>query len=226
MHSWKLILECWMAKTFATTIIVTFFCFNSGTCLDGVNNYSCICNAGFTGRHCNVLITSCSNDTCFPGVPCAENNNSISCGSCPSGFTGDGKNCKGRIENKVVQPSDLIWPMSASHKRPHLRKRPRQLLKVMVGYLKLSPYSPFQHTVWQIFVIEHHCNNLDNTTADNHWRDTVGDWFFGSHRFFELRSSTVKEMFDLLFVTRKVTPTSNLKHNYGCSHTKGSTVDV
>ncbi|CAH3189885.1 unnamed protein product, partial [Porites lobata] len=65
-----------------------------GTCLDGVNNYSCICNTGFTGRHCNVLITSCSNDTCFPGVPCAENNNSISCGSCPSGFTGDGKNCK------------------------------------------------------------------------------------------------------------------------------------
>ena len=150
MHSWKLILECWMAKTFATTIIVTFFCFNSGTCLDGVNNYSCICNAGFTGRHCDVLITSCSNDTCFPGVPCTENNNSISCGSCPSGFTGDGKNCKGRIENKVVQPSDLIWPMSASHKRPHLRKRPRQLLKMMVGYFKLSPYSPFQHTVWQM----------------------------------------------------------------------------
>ena len=150
MHSWKLILECWMAKTFATTIIVTFFCFNSGTCLDGVNNYSCICNTGFTGRHCNVLITSCSNDTCFPGVPCAENNNSISCGSCPSGFTGDGKNCKGRIENKVVQPSDLIWPMSASHKRPHLRKRPRQLLKVMVGYFKLSLDSPFQHTVWQM----------------------------------------------------------------------------
>ena len=115
-----------------------------------MNNYSCICNAGFTGRHCDVLITSCSNDTCFPGVPCTEDNNSISCGSCPSGFTGDGKNCKGRIKNKVVQLSDLIWPMSASRKRPHLRKRPRQLLKVMVRYLKLSLDSPSQHTIWQM----------------------------------------------------------------------------
>ena len=115
-----------------------------------MNNYSCICNAGFTGRHCDVLITSCSNDTCFPGVPCTENNNSISCGSCPSGFTGDGKNCKGRIENKVVQLSDLIWPMSASHKRPHLRERPRQVLKVMVGYFKLSLDLPSQHTIWQM----------------------------------------------------------------------------
>ena len=97
-----------------TTIIVTFFCFNSGTCLDGVNNYSCICNAGFTGRHCDVLITSCSNDTCFPSVPCTENNNSVSCGSCPSGFTGDGKNCKGRLEDKVVQLSQATTPSRAT----------------------------------------------------------------------------------------------------------------
>ena len=167
-----------------------------------MNNYSCICNAGFTGRHCDVLITSCSNDTCFPGVPCTENNNSISCGSCPSGFTGDGKNCKGRIENKVVQLSDLIWPMSASHKRPHLRNRPRQLLKVMVGDFKLSLDSPSQHTMWQMVWSN---STLDNTTAHNHWRDTVGDLFFGRDFLFELRSSTVKEMFDLLLVRWKVT---------------------
>ena len=98
-----------MPKTIATiTITAFFFVFHSGTCLDGVNNYSCICNAGFTGRHCDALITSCSKDTCFPGVPCTENINSVSCGSCPFGFTGDGKNCKGRIEDKVVQLSDLI----------------------------------------------------------------------------------------------------------------------
>ena len=129
-----------------------FLYFNSGTCLDGVNNYSCICNAGFTGRHCDVLITSCSNETCFLGVPCTENNNSISCGSCPSGFMGDGKNCKGRIENKVVQLWNLLWPMSASHKWPHLRKQPRQLLKVTVEYFNFKPSfdTPFQHAIWQM----------------------------------------------------------------------------
>ena len=142
-----------------------------------MNNYSCICNAGFTGRHCDVLITSCSNDTCFPGVPCAENNNSISCGSCPSGFTGDGKNCKGRIENKVVQYSDLIWPMSASHhKRPHLCKRPRQLLKVTVGYFKLSFDSPFQHTIWQMVwsIITANWTILQLTTTE----ETQSEIFF------------------------------------------------
>ena len=134
-----------MPKTLASITITTFFfVFHSGICLDGVNNYSCICNAGFTGRHCDAIITSCSNDTCFPGVPCTENIISVSCGSCPSGFTGDGKNCKGRIENKVVQLSDLIWPLSTSHERP------RPLLKVTVGYFKLFFDSPFQHNIWQM----------------------------------------------------------------------------
>ena len=71
---------------------------NAGSCVDQVNNYTCICNTGFTGRHCDIVITRCSNDSCYPGVSCNENGNSaISCGCCPSGFTGDGKNCKGNI---------------------------------------------------------------------------------------------------------------------------------
>lgn len=80
-----------------TDIILIFtFCY-SGTCIDHVNNYSCICNVGFTGRHCDIIITECSNTSCYPNVPCTENDFTISCGFCPSGFTGDGKNCKGRI---------------------------------------------------------------------------------------------------------------------------------
>ena len=177
------------------------------------------------GRHCDVLITSCSNDTCFPGVLCTENNNSISCGSCPSGFTGDGKNCKGRIENKVVQLSDLIWPMSVSHKRPHLRERPLQLLKVMVEYFKLSIDSLFQHTIWQMVWsnITVTWTILQLTTTEETQSEICS---LVAICFFELRSSTVKEMFDLLLVTWKVTPAPNLKLNYGCSHKKGSTVDV
>ncbi|XP_020629148.1 von Willebrand factor D and EGF domain-containing protein-like isoform X2 [Orbicella faveolata] len=66
----------------------------NGTCFDQVNNYSCVCNVGYSGGHCDVPITRCSNETCYPGVRCFENTTHVSCGSCPSGFTGNGKNCK------------------------------------------------------------------------------------------------------------------------------------
>ena len=95
LNSWKV--KWSLTEALATSIIATFF-FNLGNCVDKVNDYSCVCNAGFTGKHCDVPITSCSDDSCFPGVPCTENINSISCGSCPSGFTGDGKNCIGRMK--------------------------------------------------------------------------------------------------------------------------------
>ena len=29
-------------------------CVNNGTCIDGVNNYSCACSPGFEGRNCNI----------------------------------------------------------------------------------------------------------------------------------------------------------------------------
>ena len=69
--------------------------FLAGNCLDRINNFSCVCNVGYTGRHCDVIITKCSNDSCYPGVPCIDKTVPISCGPCPSGFTGNGKSCKG-----------------------------------------------------------------------------------------------------------------------------------
>lgn len=66
-----------------------------GTCVDLVNNYTCNCNVGFTGANCELLIKNCTEDSCFPNVTCFKNSYTISCGPCPLGFTGDGKNCKG-----------------------------------------------------------------------------------------------------------------------------------
>ncbi|XP_015768009.1 PREDICTED: fibropellin-1-like isoform X3 [Acropora digitifera] len=66
----------------------------NGTCFDRINNFSCVCDVGYMGRHCDVVITRCSNDSCYPGVPCMDKTVPISCGQCPSGFTGNGKNCK------------------------------------------------------------------------------------------------------------------------------------
>ncbi|XP_074620010.1 uncharacterized protein LOC141878862 isoform X3 [Acropora palmata] len=65
----------------------------NGTCLDRINNFSCVCNVGYTGRHCDVIIAKCSNDSCYPGVSCMDKTVPISCGPCPSGLTGNGKNC-------------------------------------------------------------------------------------------------------------------------------------
>nr|XP_058945176.1 von Willebrand factor D and EGF domain-containing protein-like [Pocillopora verrucosa] len=66
----------------------------NGTCIDLVNNYTCNCFAGFTGSNCDIKIKNCADDSCYPNVTCFKNSEIISCGPCPLGFTGDGKNCK------------------------------------------------------------------------------------------------------------------------------------
>ena len=71
------------------------FFFPAGTCLDRINNFSCVCNVGYTGRHCDVITNKCTNYSCYPGVSCMDKTVPISCGTCPPGFTGNGKSCKG-----------------------------------------------------------------------------------------------------------------------------------
>ncbi|PFX18968.1 Neurogenic locus Notch protein [Stylophora pistillata] len=66
----------------------------NGTCVDLVNNYTCQCNVGFRGQHCDSVIRNCSSDACFPGVRCIQKTNTITCDPCPTGYFGDGKNCK------------------------------------------------------------------------------------------------------------------------------------
>ncbi|XP_067041983.1 uncharacterized protein [Acropora muricata] len=66
----------------------------NGICTDLVNNYTCSCVAGFTGRDCDIVVTTCTADSCFPNVTCSKKGQTIACGPCPLGFTGDGKICK------------------------------------------------------------------------------------------------------------------------------------
>lgn len=66
----------------------------NGTCIDLIQNYTCQCNVGFAGERCDIVIRNCSNDSCFHGVRCIQLENTIACGPCPTGYTGDGKNCK------------------------------------------------------------------------------------------------------------------------------------
>ena len=71
------------------------FSLQIGTCNDLVNNYTCNCHVGFTGSHCDIEIKNCTIDSCYPNVTCFKNSETISCGPCPTGLSGDGKNCEG-----------------------------------------------------------------------------------------------------------------------------------
>ncbi|EDO41503.1 predicted protein, partial [Nematostella vectensis] len=65
----------------------------NGTCLDGVANYTCLCDVGFKGQLCNEKVSNCSDDACYPGVNCTDISGGIACGPCPVGLTGNGKSC-------------------------------------------------------------------------------------------------------------------------------------
>lgn len=43
-----------------------------GTCIDGVNSFSCVCNPGFTGHDCAVEINECASSPCQNNATCHD----------------------------------------------------------------------------------------------------------------------------------------------------------
>jgi len=80
-------------------LLISFVHFE-GACIDLVNNYTYNCYVGFTGSNCDVKMTYCTVDACYPNVTCLANNDTIGCGPCPLGLSGDGKNCEGNVATK------------------------------------------------------------------------------------------------------------------------------
>ncbi|XP_078578158.1 fibulin-7-like [Branchiostoma floridae x Branchiostoma japonicum] len=68
----------------------------NGTCTDLVNGYNCTCAEGYIGPRCDVTADNiCALEPCFPGVFCTNLGvGNYSCGSCPSGYVGDGYQCE------------------------------------------------------------------------------------------------------------------------------------
>lgn len=59
-------------------------------CVDGVNDFRCVCRIGFIGKDCVVNIDDCVNDFCRYNVICVDLVNDYNC-SCLKGYIG--KDC-------------------------------------------------------------------------------------------------------------------------------------
>ena len=58
-------------------------CKNNGTCIDGINTFTCDCQPGFTGDLCEVDIDECAPRPCLNGATCVDGVNSFSCDCTP-----------------------------------------------------------------------------------------------------------------------------------------------
>jgi len=75
-------------------------CANNGTCIDQHNNYTCKCEAGFTGTNCYINIDDCIGKSCNNGT-CIDGINDHSC-VCHDGYTG--VDCTEEIDECAANP--------------------------------------------------------------------------------------------------------------------------
>ncbi|CAH1803247.1 unnamed protein product [Owenia fusiformis] len=77
-------------------------CENGGSCIDGVDSYSCNCVSGYTGRRCETNIDDCPSSPCTnPNQRCIDGLNSYTC-ACKEGFTGS--DCETDIDECQSDP--------------------------------------------------------------------------------------------------------------------------
>ena len=63
-------------------------CNGRGVCVDGVNNFVCECDSGFTGNECQGNIDDCTGVNCSGHGQCVDGVNSYYC-TCDPGYTGE-----------------------------------------------------------------------------------------------------------------------------------------
>ncbi|XP_061861642.1 sushi, nidogen and EGF-like domain-containing protein 1 isoform X3 [Colius striatus] len=70
-------------------------CLNGGQCKDHVAQFLCLCEPGFTGRHCESDVDECQSEPCKNGGTCRDLPGSFIC-YCPEGFVGT--QCKTEVD--------------------------------------------------------------------------------------------------------------------------------
>ncbi|XP_053391949.1 fibropellin-3-like, partial [Mercenaria mercenaria] len=76
-------------------------CLNGGTCIDRVDDYTCNCITGYTGKRCETNINDCSPDPCLNGGTCIDRVDDYTC-NCITGYTG--KRCGTNIDDCASNP--------------------------------------------------------------------------------------------------------------------------
>lgn len=63
-------------------------CSKHGSCVDGINKFTCNCEAGYNGKTCQTNINDCAGSLCKNGGACTDQVNAFKC-NCKAGFSGD-----------------------------------------------------------------------------------------------------------------------------------------
>lgn len=80
-------------------------CQHGGTCIDGVNNYTCLCGrTGYTGPNCDININECENNPCLNNGICFDNYGGYTC-QCTTGF--GGQNCELKLSECASSPCNF-----------------------------------------------------------------------------------------------------------------------
>ncbi|XP_013402105.1 sushi, von Willebrand factor type A, EGF and pentraxin domain-containing protein 1-like [Lingula anatina] len=90
----------------ATTVCTNTTCANMGTCYPQGHTYYCMCPAGYTGRHCEVMINHCDSMPCHYGAQCTPVVDGFTCNCSTPNKAGETTYTGLRCENETSQCSN------------------------------------------------------------------------------------------------------------------------
>ncbi|XP_068760013.1 mucin-like protein [Montipora capricornis] len=136
-------------------------CANGGLCVDGVNNYSCICPVGYTGDLCETDIDECSTSShnCDVKAVCTNTKGSYVC-TCKSGYSGDGKACSGLEKGTELPP-----PPPAEEPRTPSDEERSQSVELEIQGLNVSQWNQPLQEAFKAAVATaatKHCSETDD----------------------------------------------------------------
>ncbi|XP_031560476.1 sushi, nidogen and EGF-like domain-containing protein 1 [Actinia tenebrosa] len=97
-------IELFINRTLVVSPCESSPCLNGATCKYANRNYTCVCQASFTGSHCESYVPVCQSSPCANNATCVDINGNYSC-VCPALRTG--RNCDIHIAHplSVCQPN-------------------------------------------------------------------------------------------------------------------------